>query len=226
MMMRQQRQITESLYNQRHSDSKLLYLVMVSVLIFYISGCADIKRIANSLTNISKLEFSLDGVTGMSVEGVRLDRIKSLKDLSVLDGLKLANAYKNKTLNTSFIINVLAENPNGLESGQKNISATIEDLQWDLYIDDIKTISGGLASPVKVPGGGGSEIIPLRIDLNLVDYFQNRGYDALINLVLNIGGLKSDPSVIRLSAKPTVGTSFGPIAYPGTIDIEHEIAGN
>lgn len=200
----------------------LSLLALASVLVF-ISGCADIKRIADSLTNVSKLEFSLDGVERLNVEGVDVDKINTLKDIKVMDGVQIANAYRNGHLNTSFIINVLAENPNGTQKDQKNLPATIENLEWDLYIDNVKTISGGLANPVKVPGGGATEIIPLRIQLDLMEYFENQGYEKLIDLALRIGGMRKEPSVLRLSAKPTVSTSIGPISYPGRINIEHEL---
>jgi hypothetical protein len=202
--------------------NKVCKLLVLAIVLTCISGCADVKRIANSLTNISKLVFSLEGISNMTIEGIDVSNLRTIKDFKVMDAMKIANAYRNKSLNTSFNVNVKAENPNGTAQGQKNIPATIENLAWDLFIDDSKTVSGDLASPVKVPGGGAEQIIPLRINMDLVSFFGNRGYDELIDLALSIGGIKKEPSRVMLKAKPTVSTSFGPITYPGSIDIEHE----
>ncbi|GAB5465032.1 MAG: hypothetical protein Kapaf2KO_04680 [Candidatus Kapaibacteriales bacterium] len=178
---------------------------------------------ANTLTNLRKLEFSLDGVTGMSVEGINISNIKSVNDLSITDGIKALNAFKNKSLNTSFILNVRAKNPNGLQKDEHGVDATINNMVWDLFLDGNKTISGDLANPVTIKGDGAETVIPLRMSLDLLDYFGNRNYESLINLALNIGGQNADPTTVKLSADPTVSTKFGPIEYPGKINIEHMV---
>jgi hypothetical protein len=59
----------------------------------------------------------------------------------------------------------------------------------------------------------------LNINLDLYDFFSNRSYDNLITLALTLAGNKSTQSKVRLSIKPTVSTSIGPISYPGWLTV-------
>jgi hypothetical protein len=114
---------------------------------------------------------------------------------------------------------VQAKNPNDGTGGYSNTNATIRDFPWRLLINDKETISGGLGNPVTVPGTGEISIIPLRMNLDLVKFFQNKGYEDLINLALTLGGKTGSSSNLTLYAQPTVSTSLGPIKYPDELRI-------
>ena len=57
------------------------------------------------------------------------------------------------------------------------------------------------------------------MNLDLAKFFKDRGYDAVVNLALALGGANSSPSRITLRATPRIKTQFGEITYPGAIDI-------
>jgi hypothetical protein len=57
------------------------------------------------------------------------------------------------------------------------------------------------------------------MNLDLVKFFQNKGYEDLVNLALAIGGNKGSSSNLTLYARPTVSTSLGPIQYPEELRI-------
>jgi hypothetical protein len=70
-----------------------------------------------------------------------------------------------------------------------------------------------------VPGTGDITVIPLRIDIDLKEFFAERGYQSLINLALALGGAQGSSSKVALYAKPTVSTVLGDISYPGELKI-------
>jgi hypothetical protein len=57
------------------------------------------------------------------------------------------------------------------------------------------------------------------MNLDLYQFFQDRGYQSLINLALALGGGNPTMSRLQLRAKPTIHTQFGDYTYPGEITI-------
>ena len=136
-----------------------------------------------------------------------------------MDGAALAAAFARGQLPASFTVNVAAVNPNDGTGGSPKSAATLTSFAWTLLIDNATTISGDIASPIIIPGAGQESTIPLRMSLDLAKFFRDKGYDHIINLALALGGANSSPSRLTLRARPTIKTDFGPISYPGEIDI-------
>jgi hypothetical protein len=172
-----------------------------------------------TIVNLSRLQFKLGDVNGFSLNGVSLSNKSKLADFNAIELLKISQAVASGTLPVSFTLNVQAKNPNDGTGGYTNTNATIRDFPWRLLINDKETISGGLGNPVTVPGTGEISIIPLRMNLDLVKFFQNKGYEDLINLALTLGGKTGSSSNLTLYAQPTVSTSLGPIKYPDELRI-------
>jgi hypothetical protein len=180
-----------------------------------LSGCS----VYQSLVNLSRLQFKLGTVNGFTVNGVSLSGKSSLSDFNSIEILKISQAVAAGKLPVSFVLNVQAKNPNDGTGGYPNTSATITNFPWRLLINDKETISGSLQNGVTIPGTGQISNIPLQINLDLVKFFQNKGYEDLINLALAIGGNKGSAANLTLYAQPTVSTSLGPIQYPDELRI-------
>ncbi len=193
---------------------KLLYISFILIMFSSIS-CS----VYQTIVNLSRLQFKLGDVNGFSLNGVSLSNKSKLADFNAIELLKISQAVASGTLPVSFTLNVQAKNPNDGTGGYTNTNATIRDFPWRLLINDKETISGGLGNPVTVPGTGEISIIPLRMNLDLVKFFQNRGYEDLINLALTLGGKTGSSSNLTLYAQPTVSTSLGPIKYPDELRI-------
>jgi hypothetical protein len=193
---------------------KKLYLYIL-ILVFILSGCS----VYQSLVNLSRLQFRLGEVNGFTVNGVSLSGKSKLSDFSSIDLLRISQAVASGQLPVSFVLNVQAKNPNDGTGGYPNTNATITNFPWRLFINDKETISGGLKNQVSIPGTGEISNIPLQINLDLVKFFKNKGYEDLINLALAIGGNKGSSSSLTLYAQPTVSTSLGPIQYPDELRI-------
>lgn len=193
--------------------------VTIAFLVLGASACNVIKDISKTIENIQRLEFKLENVKDFSLAGVNLSRVSSLGDLSISQGLKLTNSFRKKKLPADFTLMLNAKNPNDGSGKSKQTKATIKNIDWRLFIDGVETISGVVNDNIVVPGNGSAVDIPIRMDLDLYDFFGNKGYDRLINLALTLGGSKGSSSKITLDIKPTVSTGFGNIRYPGRIKV-------
>lgn len=197
----------------RLSTLALVPILMVSMISF---SCQAVKEITQAMTSISQLKFRLNGVREFQLAGVRLGGKSSLR---LTDSPALISAVAQKKLPASFTLEVAAINPNDGTAGTTKTSATIANFAWTLLIDDTPTVSGDLGAPVTIPGSGQQVLIPVRMNLDLIQFFENKGIDNIINLALALGGANGSPSRLTLRARPTVQTSFGTFRYPQEINI-------
>jgi hypothetical protein len=187
--------------------------------VLLLQGCATLGEIARSLTNLQRLKFRLEGIGDFSLAGIGINEKSQLRDFSFTDGIQLLAAFRSKRLPARFLLNVEARNPNDGSGGSTKTISTLTRFDWRLLIDDQPTISGGIDKPLEIPGSGKSTIIPLRLELDLYEFFGNHGYDDLLNLALALGGQRGDISRVALDAQPSVSTPIGDITYPEHITI-------
>lgn len=201
----------------KHKKTFVLFATMCMIL--SMQGCKQLSDIGGALANLQRLKFKLDNVSGFQLSGVSLSNKSKLTDFSITDGLSLANSFRSNKFPASFTLNVAASNPNDGKGGTRSSNATLQALEWRLLVDDVPTITGNINKPIVIPGTGQQEIIPLTISLDLYEFFGKKGYEQVVDLALAIGGAKGSAGRLKLDAKPTVSTSFGPMTYPGRITI-------
>lgn len=172
-----------------------------------------------TITNLSRLQFKVGEVNSFRVNDLDISGKTSLKDFTAADLLNLTSIFTQGKLPVSFVLNVDAKNPNDGTGGYSRTDATLKSFKWRLFIDDKETISGDIDSPVTVPGTGEVTKIPLRVNIDLLQFFKDQGFDRVINLALTLGGKNSSTSKITLYATPTVSTPIGNITYPGELKI-------
>lgn len=194
-----------------------LCLLLFGVLFF--QGCATLGEVFRTLTSLKNLQFRLDAIGDFSLAGIRIGEKSRLGDFSFTDGLQLLAAFRNKRLPVRFLLNVEARNPNDGSNGTTRTVSTLTRFDWRLLIDDQPTVSGGIDKPLEIPGTGQTTVIPLRLELDLYEFFGSRGYDDLLNLALALGGQDSDISRVALDAQPGVSTPLGDITTPERITI-------
>ena len=193
---------------------KIKILVAFLLSIFSLTSCSIFKQI----TNISRLKFKLNGISGFTISGINLSAKSSIRDFNVFDSAQLLNSFTKGSLPVSFVLNIEAHNPND-GGGYPRQDLDIVDFKWRLIIDDVETLSGNIVRPISVPGTGETTIFPITIELDLYKFFRERGFDNVINLALAIGGKNPNLSKIVLKAQPTIQTPLGKIQYPNEIDI-------
>jgi len=191
--------------------------VMISVIsmIFLLTSCS----VYQTMVNLSRLKFKLGDVNNLTLSGINISSKKSLSDFNAVELLKLTTVITSGKLPASFTLNVEAKNPNDGSGGYPKTDATLKSFPWKLEIDNIETISGNIGNPVSVPGTGQVTNIPLTMNIDLIEFFGNKGLDNLVNLALALGGQEGSSSKLTLYATPTVSSPLGDIKYPGELKI-------
>jgi LEA14-like dessication related protein len=194
---------------------KKFFLPALLTFAFLLSGCGVYKTIVN----VSRLKFKLGQVTDASVAGINISSKYNEKDFNPMDLLKISSAFARKDIVLSFILNVEAKNPNDGTGGYPRTDLTISHLRWRLFIDDIETVTGDLDQPIQIPGKGEISNIPFRVNLDLIKFFGDRGFDSLVNLIFAIAGKKGSSANIALYVRPTVSSFLGDISYPTELKV-------
>ena len=191
-------------------------IILLSIaLLLTTSSCSMYE----TMVNLSRLKFKLGDVVNFTVGGINITNKRSISDFSSVEVLKLTSALTSGKLPASFILNVEAKNPNDGSGGYPKTDATLKAFPWRLEIDEVETISGNIGAPVSVPGTGEITNIPLTMNIDLIEFFGNKGYDNLLNLALALGGQQGSSSKLSLYASPTVSSPLGDIKYPGELKI-------
>ena len=196
----------------------ILPLLVIFIFIWFPS-CATLQQIGDALMNLKRLQFKLGGVNNFLLAGVRISQFSSLSDFSPSDGFKLLNAFRNNSLPAEIVLEVLALNPNDGTGGSSQTVTTLSSLESRLLIDGEPTVTGNIDQPIQIPGTGQAASIPIRMTLDLFNFFGNKGYEDIIGLALAIGGKQGSTSRLALDALPRVSTPYGEIEYPGRIKI-------
>jgi hypothetical protein len=191
-------------------------LFIISVIILMTGNSCSVYQ---TMVNLSRLQFKLGDVNNFTIGGINISNKKSLNDFNPLEILTVTQAIASGKLPASFTLNVEAKNPNDGTGGYPKTDATLKSFPWRLEIDDVETISGNIGSQVSVPGTGELTNIPLTMNIDLIEFFGNKGYDKLLNLALTLGGQEGSSSKLALFATPTVSSPLGDIKYPGELKI-------
>lgn len=202
---------------------RLAILRRVTLVLFFAvaagGGAAALNSCAtlSSLSGLSRMQFKLGDAGRFNLAGIDLSSKRSASDISVMDGVNLLNAFRTGKFPLTFTLNVDAKNPNQPTGNSALNSMQLSALPWRLFIDGTETISGGIGSPVGIPAGGSTQVIPLQVSVDLKQFFGNRGYNDLLNLAFALAGQGS--AKLQLKAQPTVATSLGSFKYPSELTI-------
>lgn len=184
-------------------------------LMFSVISCS----IYQTAANIGRLKFKLMNVSDFTLSGIKIQDKSKLSDFNSIDLLKLSSSFAQNNFPASFTLNIAALNPNDGSGGYSSTNATIKSFPWRVLLDNKETISGNINQPITVPGTGETVLIPLQVNINLFNFFKEKGYESIINLALNIGGARGSVTQITLYAKPVVSTILGDLSYPQEIKI-------
>lgn len=207
----------------RQRQRIIVLSILIAVGFGLLQSCATLSQLAAVISNLQRLKFRLADVRDFALMGINLSGKSVLTDFNVLDGIKLVQAFSSKTLPAEFVLNIEAINPNDGTGGSTKTVSTLTSLESRLLIDGTPTVTGNIEKAIEIPGTGQTSIIPIRMSIDLYEFFGNRSYESLINIALALGGMKRDPARIALDAQPQVTTPMGPIAYPGRLTIiSHE----
>jgi hypothetical protein len=195
---------------------KMKKLILLSIALIFITTHCSVYQ---TVVNLSRLQFKLGDVNNFTVNGINISNKKSLQDFNALEIISLTQVIASGKLPASFTLNVEAKNPNDGTGGYPQTNATLKEFPWRLEVDDVETIAGNIGTPVTVPGTGEIQNIPLTMNIDLMEFFGNKGLENFVNLALTLGGQQGSSSKLALFATPTVTSPIGDIKYPGELKI-------
>jgi hypothetical protein len=191
-------------------------IIILSIALMFLTTSCSVYQ---TVVNLSRLQFKLGDVNNFTINGINISNKRSLQDFNAVEIINLTQVIASGKLPASFTLNVEAKNPNDGSGGYPKTNATIKEFPWRLEVDDVETIAGNIGTPVTVPGTGEVQNIPLTMNIDLMQFFGNKGLDNLVNLALTLGGQQGSSSKLSLFATPTVTSPIGDIKYPGELKI-------
>jgi len=190
---------------------RFLALPLLAVALL-VPGCTTLQQIAA----LRQVDFELDRVANGLVAGVSLDRLAGGGSLGPADLARLSAAALRGEVPLSFTLDVGAENP-----AENPAAAQLVSLDWTLFLDGTETVSG-VYNDDRLIAPGTRTTLPIAMEVDLARFF-GRNVGDLARLVGNIAGVSTQRQTIRLDARPSINTQFGPIRYPGVISIEFPV---
>jgi hypothetical protein len=184
------------------------------ILIFSLIAFGSCKTLM-SYTNIVKCDFRMESLKNPTVAGIDVNSIRKLSDLSFIQAGRITTAYLGGNVPLSFTLNMEGKNPNTTE-------ARMAQFDWIVKIDDIQIATGTNQSEYVIPANNGTQIMPLKITVNLFDVVNKDSKDALINFGLNLTDAGDKPTRVSLQIRPTVYVGSIPITYPGYLNLGTE----
>jgi hypothetical protein len=86
----------------------------------------------------------------------------------------------------------------------------------------VQIATGSLERRIEIPANGGTAIIPLQLNTDLVEILNKDSRQALVNFGLNLADAGNRPTRVSLKVKPTILIGAVEINYPGYFTVTHD----
>lgn len=184
------------------------------LLTILLPGCASV----NQLVALRNMTFDFAGISDVRIAGIPVREGARFGSLSVQDAARLSVAVASNAVPLELIAHVNATNP------QSNAAtARMTALDWSLFVEDRRALSGGIDHEFSVPPGRTTDLaLPVRFDL--LQLLDGGGARDFYELALAIAGQGDIHKNLRLELVPTIETSLGAMRFPGPI-VVHWISG-
>lgn len=180
------------------------FLSLCAAVLLLLSSCATLQQ----GMDLSSVKFSLDRVSSVRVAGIDLMNVSSVNELNMFQLARAALALSREQLPLDMTVHLKTENPM-----INQVAATLVRMDWTLMLDGRETISGTLNDRITLPAGE-VQNIPLKLRLNMFEYFNEKSAIDMLDLALAFAGAgNAVPEGVALKIRPTIDTPFGPITY-------------
>jgi hypothetical protein len=159
-----------------------------------LGGCS----VFSGLSTVKECNYTFAGLDNFSYAGVKLDKLKDPKSLTLTDSINILTALRDKNTKLTFNTLVDIENPH---SG----TASVEKMDWILFLDDVEMLSGINNDTIKVePNATSRATIQANVDPTKV--LNGNSLENLWTLYCKLSGRDTSKSTkVTLKLKPTVG---------------------
>jgi LEA14-like dessication related protein len=190
---------------------KILFAVLSLILI--LPSC-DILQQVGEMQMLSRCEFRINTVTDINLAGVNVSNIQHISDVRPMDVLMLTNGVLSNSLPLNFNLNLQIKNPN-------DQTASLNRLDWILFIDDLKMIEGAINQRFMV-GPDENSTLPVQIGFNLAEALSDERADKIIDFALGLAEGSGKTTRVMVKLRPSVMVGQRSIAYPGWIEVRNE----
>ena len=181
---------------------------------FLFLSCSILDQ-TSEMKTFTKCLFRFVDVQDVVLAGVDVQEVQSFSDLSFTEATNLSMSALSGKLPLGFTVNIEVKNPNPEK-------ASMTDLYWILFIDDIEITEGKVGTKVTVPPNGGTAVMPVDVQVDLFKILTGESADAVMNFGMNLAGTGNEPSRVKLKIKPYVNIGMTRVKYPAFFTIEEE----
>ena len=183
---------------------------------FLLAGILTLQScdILQQMVTFTKCEFKMNSLTDTKLVGVDIQNKNSFSDLSFMDAANATRTLLGGELPLTFNLNIETKNPNAS-------TASMQKMDWIVYIDDIKITTGFVDQQISIAPGA-TQNIPIAIKLDLKELFNNKTKTALLNFGFNLADAGNYPTRVKLDIKPTINVAGIPLEYPGYFSLKKE----
>jgi LEA14-like dessication related protein len=199
---------------QIHIPVSLLLLIPFLLL----SNRCGVVQQTQQMANLVNCDFRIASVQDLTLAGVNIQNVQSLKNLSVTDAAKIMAAVAGNSFPLTFQMNLEGKNPNSSPAGMNK-------MDWILLIDNIQMTTGSVSKRFTIPPNNGTAMIPIQVNVNLKQVLQGKSLDAIANFAFNLAGVGNRPTRITAKIQPTIMIGNSPLTYPGYITINTDFSG-
>jgi hypothetical protein len=193
-------------------------IVVFSALLVLLMPSCDVLRQIEEMKMLSKCEFRINTVSDIHLAGINVSRIQNFSDVRPLDVLQLTNAFINNKLDFQFMLNLEVNNPN-------EQAASLNRLEWILYIDDMQMIEGAVTERFTT-GPGQTSLLPVQIGFNLSEILKDERRDKVLDFGFGLADGSGKTTRVMVKLKPSIMVGQRSIMYPGWIEVRNEFTAN
>jgi hypothetical protein len=190
----------------------------IIIFLFIVAVIYPSCDILQQFISFTKCEFKMNSLSNASLANVQVQTKKSFSDLNLADAANITRSLIGGKLPLTFDLNIEVKNPN-------TTAASMQKMEWKAFLDDIEIAAGVMDQKVAIEPGA-SQVIPLRVAIDLKQIFNKETKDALINLGFNLADAGGYPTRVKLDIKPTVYVGSFALAYPGYFTLKKDFGTN
>jgi LEA14-like dessication related protein len=189
-------------------------LVFFIVISGFLTSCGISDQFSQA-RQISQCNFEFQKVEDVFLAGIPLVEGMKRNDLNAGQVMQLAGALFSSNLPLDFNIWVKINNPN-----EKN--ASLNRMDYEVYLDGNKLITGNLDEPIYIPAKG-TCLLKIPIEAELFQVLAGKSSDAVVNLGFRLTGKESREAEVEIRIKPYIKVGMHDLAYPGFISLKEKI---
>ena len=150
------------------------------------------------VNTVKNCNYAFAGVKGFEYAGVSLDKLQNPSSFTLDDTITILSALRDKKAKLTFNALVDIENPNSSK-------ASLEKLDWQLFLDDAQILSGLNNDAIKIEPNQTTQAT-IKASLDPAQIANTTTLENLWTLYKKLSGKDaSGSSVLSLKLKPTVG---------------------